>query len=41
MFHCFNEKGLVPGIEELVKQDTTPTSNSEDPLPVNLIPDEG
>ena len=41
MYQNLNEKELVPGIEELVKQGTTLKSYPEDPLPLNVLPDEG
>ena len=41
IFYNFNEKELEPGIEEVAKQDTTPNSDPEDPLPVHVIPNEG
>ena len=37
-FRDFNENGLVPGIEEVVQDDKTPTLDPEDPLPVHVIP---
>ena len=40
-FRDFNENGLVPGIEEVVQDDKTPTLDPEDPLPVHVIPYEG
>ena len=40
MFCNLNQKDLVPGIAEVVQGDKTPTSDPEDPLPENGIPDE-
>ena len=39
-FCDLNEKELVSGIEEGVEQDTTPKSDPEYPLPVDVIPNE-
>ena len=41
MFCNLNENDLVTGIEEVVQQGINHTKNSEDPLPVHIITDEG
>ena len=41
IFCTMNKKYIVPGIEKVIEQDNNPTSDLEDPLPVNVIPDEG
>ena len=40
MFRDLDEKDLVPDIEEVIKQGTTPTLYPEDPIHVHVIPDE-
>ena len=35
-----NENDLEPGIEEFFEKDATPKSDTEDPLPIHVIPDE-
>ena len=41
MFSDLNEKDLIPGIEDVVQEYNTPTSDPEDTLPVHLISNEG
>ena len=41
ILHNFNEKDLVPVIEELVQENKTHQSYPEDPLPVHVISDKG
>ena len=38
MFHYLNEKYLVPGIAEVVKEGKTPTSDQEDRINVHKTP---
>ena len=37
IFRTMNEQDLVSGIEEVIEQYKTPTSEPEDPLPVHVI----
>ena len=41
MFHNLNENDLVTGIQEVVKQDTTNTSDPEEMIPVHVFHYEG
>ena len=41
MFRDLNKEDLVPGIQEVLQEEETSTSDPEYTLPVNAIPDEG
>ena len=41
IFLTTNEQYLLPDIEEVIEQDKNAMPETEDPLPVHVIPDDG